>query len=330
MFTNLTIKARLAVTMGLLAAIMVAIGAAGLYGLSQSKEELRTVYEDRTIAIGQLSEIARLVERNRINLLESIDDPSRENIQRRFIQSEGFIKRITEVWDAYMATELTVEEKGLAEKFLAVRGRYVKEGLQPAFAALRAGDTRRAVRINAEIVRPTNNEVREQADALIKLQLDVAKQEYGHSLARYQLIRNSSIAAILVGLVLSAVMGILLIRAIVGSIARASAAADAVARGDFSVNVAIERHDETAQLFAAMHNMISTLKGFSEAQIEMKTQHDAGAIGYRIDAQRFSGSYREMARMSNELVAAHIAVKMRVVEVVTRYAKGDLSVDMDR
>ena len=34
--------------------------------------------------------------------------------------------------------------------------------------------------------------------------------------------------------------------------------------------------------------------------------------------------------MTNELVAAHIAIKMRVVEVVNQYAKGDLSVDMDR
>jgi methyl-accepting chemotaxis protein len=72
------------------------------------------------------------------------------------------------------------------------------------------------------------------------------------------------------------------------------------------------------------------IKEFVAAQGEMKRQHDGGAISYRIDAARFSGSYAEMAQMTNELVASHIAVKMRVVEVASRYAKGDLSVDMDR
>ena len=32
--------------------------------------------------------------------------------------------------------------------------------------------------------------------------------------------------------------------------------------------------------------------------------------------------------MTNELVAAHIAVNTRIVEVVSQYAKGNLSVDM--
>lgn len=62
----------------------------------------------------------------------------------------------------------------------------------------------------------------------------------------------------------------------------------------------------------------------------MSQQHDAGAISYRIPASQFPGSYGEIANSINELVKAHIAVKMRVVEVVARYAQGDLSVDMDR
>jgi methyl-accepting chemotaxis protein len=81
---------------------------------------------------------------------------------------------------------------------------------------------------------------------------------------------------------------------------------------------------------AAMARMQGGIKEFVAAQGEMKRQHDGGAISYRIDAARFSGSYAEMAQMTNELVASHIAVKMRVVEVASRYAKGDLSVDMDR
>ncbi|MCC6535405.1 MAG: methyl-accepting chemotaxis protein [Burkholderiales bacterium] len=102
-----------------------------------------------------------------------------------------------------------------------------------------------------------------------------------------------------------------------------------VARGDLSREISLKAGD-TQSVLAAMSRMQSIIKEFVEAQSEMKRQHDAGKISYRIDASRFSGSYAEMARMANDLVAAHIAVKMHVVDVVKRYADGDLSIDMEQ
>ncbi len=79
-----------------------------------------------------------------------------------------------------------------------------------------------------------------------------------------------------------------------------------------------------------MHKMVDVLNSFTAAQKKMQQQHEAGVISYRIPASKFPGSYGEIASTVNDLVAAHIAVKMRIVEIVTRYAQGDLSVDMDR
>jgi methyl-accepting chemotaxis protein len=62
----------------------------------------------------------------------------------------------------------------------------------------------------------------------------------------------------------------------------------------------------------------------------MSKAHAAGAIDECIPLDRFSALDREMAQGINELVASHIAVKMKIVDVVTRYADGDFSVDMDR
>ncbi|MNO76730.1 Methyl-accepting chemotaxis protein II [compost metagenome] len=63
---------------------------------------------------------------------------------------------------------------------------------------------------------------------------------------------------------------------------------------------------------------------------EMTRQHEAGWIDEAIPAERFADRPARIARGINELVAAHIAVKMKVVEVVTAYGKGDFSVSMDR
>ncbi|WP_160285442.1 methyl-accepting chemotaxis protein [Pseudomonas knackmussii] len=63
---------------------------------------------------------------------------------------------------------------------------------------------------------------------------------------------------------------------------------------------------------------------------EMTRQHDAGWIDEVIPVAKLDGRPARIAQGINELVAAHIAVKMRVVATVTAYGRGDFSVDMDR
>ncbi len=63
---------------------------------------------------------------------------------------------------------------------------------------------------------------------------------------------------------------------------------------------------------------------------EMVRQHAAGAIDFCIDDSRFDGEHARIARTINDLVKAHIDVKMQVVDVATRYARFDFSVDMPR
>jgi methyl-accepting chemotaxis protein len=66
------------------------------------------------------------------------------------------------------------------------------------------------------------------------------------------------------------------------------------------------------------------------AVAEMHRQHEAGAIDHMIDAPRVGGVAASSAQVINDLVKAHIAVKMKVVDIVTAYAGGNLDVPMDR
>ncbi|MFD2111607.1 methyl-accepting chemotaxis protein [Thiorhodococcus fuscus] len=90
------------------------------------------------------------------------------------------------------------------------------------------------------------------------------------------------------------------------------------------------RPGDTESILAAMQRMQMTFTDFIEAQRENAEQHELGMIDHQISVERFPGVYGQMAASINELVRSHIAVKMRVVEIVSRYALGDLSVDMDR
>ncbi|WP_284700241.1 methyl-accepting chemotaxis protein [Leeia speluncae] len=138
------------------------------------------------------------------------------------------------------------------------------------------------------------------------------------------------IAVIIIALAIGTLLAILITRSITKPLAKAVEVANAVSHGQLDVQVRASGKDETATLLRSMQSMIATLQQFVAAQEEMKSQHDQGAISFRIDSRRFEGRFAAMANLVNELVAAHIAVKMRIVDVVTEYAKGNLSVDMDR
>lgn len=64
--------------------------------------------------------------------------------------------------------------------------------------------------------------------------------------------------------------------------------------------------------------------------VEMTRQHELGWIDEVIPMDKFAGRPARIAKGINDLVAAHIAVKMKVVATVTAYGKGDYSVEMDR
>ena len=124
--------------------------------------------------------------------------------------------------------------------------------------------------------------------------------------------------------------GLLMARAISRPLKHAIDVARGVAAGHLDMDIHVEREDEGGKLLLAMRDMQRQLQAVISAQREMAGQHEAGMISYRMDEASFPGDYGVMVRETNALVAAHIAVKMRLVDVMQRYAAGDLSVDMDR
>lgn len=71
-------------------------------------------------------------------------------------------------------------------------------------------------------------------------------------------------------------------------------------------------------------------EALDHALVEITRQHSDGWIDEIIPVERLSGTQARIATGINELVAAHIAVKMQVVRVVTAYGNSDFSRDMDR
>ena len=103
-----------------------------------------------------------------------------------------------------------------------------------------------------------------------------------------------------------------------------------LARGQFPDRVRVDSQDELRGIGDSMERAVKTLRKFEEAQRALFQAHQEGQISERLDTESFDGAFGVMADEINTLVGSHIDGQMRVIEVVSAYAQGDLSQDIER
>ena len=310
MFTNLSIKARLTFIMTFMSVLLLGIGIIGLNGMSHTEAGLKTVYEDRTVPLGELGHIDDMLLRNRMALATALLTPTPEVISERTAQVEKNIAEISKSWDGYMATNLTPEEKVLSDKFAVDRKAFVDEGLKPAIAALRANKFSTATEIVTVKVRNLYSPVERGIKALVQLQIDVAKQEYEDSQSRSVSIRNLATAAIAIGLGLAAWLGFLLIRAITRPLEAAVKIARAVAEGDLTQRIEVHSTDEVGQLMQALKdmndnlvNVVGQVRTGTDTIATASSQIAAGNLDLSSRTEEQASSLEETASSMEELTS---------------------------
>ncbi|XLZ70111.1 methyl-accepting chemotaxis protein [Massilia sp. SR12] len=260
MLNNLTIKARLVAVLALLSLAMTIIGAAGIASLSNSNASLQTVYEDRLVALGQLQEVIRTINRNQLNVARAtMDDPAKLPDMVKAVE-EGR-SHASNIWKEYAATKLTPAEKDLVQRFVAARAAFLEEGLNPALEAARAGDVEKMKALMLGRMNERFLAVRDIMNQLIELQRTVGKQEYDASQASYANFRLLVVGMLAAGLALAAFIGWWLVRSITLPLNRAVHIAESVAAGDLTQQIEVHSQDETGKLLAALRNMNSSLVG---------------------------------------------------------------------
>jgi methyl-accepting chemotaxis protein len=330
MFKNISIKARLIFLTALLGTVAIVVGVTGLANLSATNASLQTVYNDRLVALSDLSRVLTLMQQNQNTLLRTALAGAADN-SAAIGEVEGRIKDITVMWERYMATYLTDDEKALAKTFIASRTQFVELGLKPTMAALRGQDAE-AVKAAAtgpliQLYLPAQNSMQ----ALIKLQVDVAKREYDAALTRYEHARLLAILLNAAGCLLGAGVAYFLIRGISASIGQALRLAQSVADGDLTRTIRVESKDEIGQLLAALQRMNTSLVGIvtqvrsgTDAIGTASQQIAAGNLDLSSRTEQQASSLEETAASMEELTSTvkHNADNARQANLLAQAASG--------
>ncbi len=327
---NMKIGTRLAILIGLLSALLVAIGALGLWGIGKANESARGIYEESLVSTGQIAEIQKRLLANRLAIAVALITPDAPTITATTQALEENIAAITAVWQTYSNTPLDPAEATLAAEFASRRKTFVQEGLLTTLKALQAGDIGLANRLVVEKIRPLYVPVGAGIDALFKHQLSSAKSRYEQDLASYQAIRMASLASMLGGVLFALLFGRVLVNGITRPLKQAVDLARDIAGGRLVKTIITDRTDETGQLIAAMAQMQGVLTQFQAAQGEMSRQQALGQVDYAIATQDLPGAYGVMAHNVNTLVQSGTALTMNIVDTVAGYAAGRLDVTMER
>ena len=211
--SQLKSSTRLFLLVGVLSCLLLVIGSLGLLGIRQSNDALKTVYQDRTVAIGLLSDVQHQLLRSRLLIDASVLDPRPQVIAKNLAELSATSIIISKTWASYMAAYLTPEEEKLAAKLAQDRVKFEQEGLLPAVAALRVNDIASVQDLIREKILPLDAKLQLALEDLMQIQLNVAKQEYQGAVGRYALVRQISIGAICGGVLFAVLTSLALMRA---------------------------------------------------------------------------------------------------------------------
>jgi methyl-accepting chemotaxis protein len=341
MFKNLTIKSRLIFVVSFLCLTSILIGAVGLVNLGATNASVKTLYEDRVVALDQLARVLTLIQQNQITIATALNgDPQQFGAAAEEVTAR--IASISAVWKDYMATYLTPEETKIAARFAESRKAFVENGLQPALAAMRANDPEKAKAVLRGPLTSLFKPVQTQMNELIQLQMDVSKAEYAQSQARYSSSRLIAFSAIALGLLVGAGMAASLISGITRSLAEALKLAKSVAEGDLTQRVEIQSKDELGQLLHALRGMNDKLVGIvsqvrygtdtiatassqiaaGNMDLSSRTEQQASSLEETASSmEELTSTVRQNAdnaRQANQMAAAASSVAVKGGEVVTQ------------
>ncbi len=278
---NVSIKARLALLVGFMAALILGCGIVGIGGIATTNAALESTFRDRLEPTVLIGKIMLLMQENRAQVMLGIQhDPGNPFAKLHdhpiTLHADNFVRNrdaITTFWKEYSARTLSPKEKELADRFAAARSRYVGEGLAPAMEALKEGQYLKANEILLTKINPLHKDVNAAAEELFKMTVDTARAEYETSVGRYKTLRAIAIGGTLAGILLAALAGALIIRSISDPLGRFIASFESIAAGRLNETVVVDRSDEMGRCLSSLAAMQTQLRGTIG-----EIGHAAGAI----------------------------------------------------
>ncbi|NYH20309.1 methyl-accepting chemotaxis protein [Paraburkholderia bryophila] len=303
---GITIKARIGLTMAFLAALLVAIGVFGLFGMSRSNDAYKDTFTNAMPSAVDIGNAELFAARERLALDRAafmIGTPDAASTLER-----ARVMRTTSDmwWKKYLDLPRDANEDRLAQDVVAKRDALHQQ--LDAFSATIAANDQAKVLGGAQRLQASYNDLANADDALRKDQFTSAREGYDSAQGSFDTFRLVSIGALLLGVLAAAFSYLTLSRAIGRPLGEALGHFDAIAGGDLRRPVIVTSRDEMGQLLEGIAKMqrsltetVRTVRSGSESIATATRQIAAGNIDLSSRTEEQASALQETASSMEEL-----------------------------
>ena len=332
MLNNLKIGVRISALIVLMFAALIAVAFIGLNLAAKSNEGGRGIYENSLQPTRLVTEVISLMAENRAQVMLAMQhDPSSSlatlhdhPVNLHLDNYAANRDKITEIWDAYIRTIHSDEEKALADKFTLTRTQYLNEGLAPALRSIEKNDHVAAGTILLTKINPLFQAANADGRKLMEFLEREAQHNLENNEQNFTSTRNTIIATLAALLLALGFIAILLVRSITRPVSEAVRIADQIAAGDFSMQIDTSAQDEVGQVLRALDKAVSAVKAMSAEAAGLAQAAVAGKLSTRADATKYQGEYQKIVSGVNATLDAVIGPLNVAATYVDRISKGDI------
>ncbi len=102
-----------------------------------------------------------------------------------------------------------------------------------------------------------------------------------------------------------------------------------VAKGDLAVEIQTQAGDTTS-VNAALKSMVENLSTLISDMQHMSAEHDKGNIDVLVNADAYSGSFKEVAQGVNNMVNGHVQLNHKAMNVIKAFGEGNFDAPLEQ
>ncbi|MDQ7970052.1 MAG: methyl-accepting chemotaxis protein [Oxalicibacterium faecigallinarum] len=310
MLKNISIKARLVLTMGFMAVMLTVGGAMGVLGLQETNNSLKNVFTNQMPSVDAIQTMMMRLAQARARLSQVAMRPDAPDAEAALARAEVLYKESQTAWQKYLDLPANAEEKKLADAVAVDRKAYLAEAETNLIPALRAKRASEAEDILLVKVTSLYQSLVKSSTALADYQQKLASETYAESQSMYSMFRIVAIGGVLFGLFAVAISAVFLIRAINQPLQEMLGHFDAIANGDLTTKIESKSKNEMGMLMSGLQKMQQRLKEtvarVREGSISIgtaTTQIAAGNLDLSSRTEQQAASLEETASSMEELTS---------------------------
>ncbi|HEB3535478.1 TPA: Tar ligand binding domain-containing protein, partial [Burkholderia cenocepacia] len=305
-FRNLTIRARIGLTMAFLAVLLGVTGVLGLYGMTRANDSTREIFTNQmpsavNVAVAEVFAARERLALDRAALLVGAPDSTAAIERSRAMrgQSDAW-------WQKYLALPRGTEEDRLAQD-VAARRKALQDSCDAFATAIGTGDHDQ-IGGGAKQLQARYNDLAVAGEALRTFQFTDAQTRFDQAESVFETMRVLSIVVLLAGIGAAVLSWLTLSRAIGRPIADALSHFDAIAAGDLRRPIVVDRRDEMGQMLEGLARMqrglvdtVRTVRGGSESIATAARQIAAGNTDLSSRTEEQAAALQETASSMEQL-----------------------------